>query len=161
MVILLQVVVLKNLELGVANWWITPFIYFYLILDLPVRFNPLYAMLYGGFLGFVVDIFWDTYGMHASAAIMIGFVRFYFLPLVLPRDGFDMNSSPQVINLGRLKYGFYLLIMSFVYHIWFFMVEKFSMSSFLLRMSQALISCLVAVALMYIIHYLYLKDNRR
>lgn len=159
--ILLQVVVIKNVELGFANWWVTPFIYFYLILDLPVKFNPLYSMLYAGVLGFIIDIFMDTYGMHASAAIFVAFLRNYFMPLLLPRDGFDMNSPATIQNFGTSKYMFYLFVMTFLYHLWFFLLEKFSFSSIFLRLSQATVSSLVAVALMMTIHYLYLKDSKR
>jgi hypothetical protein len=155
------VIVLKNLELGMANWWVTPFVFIYVILDFPVKFNPLYSMLFAGLLGFTIDIFYDTYGMHASSAIFMAFARFYFVPLILPRDGFDENSPATVKNLGWPKYFLYLLVMAFVYHLWFFMVEKFSFSSFPLRFSQALVSSLVAVGIMFIVQYLYSKETKR
>lgn len=161
LLVLLQVIVLKNLELGYANWWITPFIFIYVIIDFPVKFNPLYSMLLAGVLGFVIDIFYDTYGMHASAAVFMAFVRFYFIPLILPRDGFDENSSATIKNLGWPKYLLYLLVMAFLYHLWFFMVEKFSFSSFPLRFSQALVSSMVAVGLMFVVQYLYSKESKR
>lgn len=159
--ILVQVIVLKHLELGFANWWITPFIFIYLLIDLPVKFNPLYGMMIAGSLGFIIDIFYDTYGMHASAAIFLSFARYYFIPLILPRDGFDENSSATIRNLGFTKYLLYIFVLSFLYHLWFFMVEKFSFSSFPLRFSQALISSAVAVGLMLIIQYLYTKEVKR
>lgn len=161
LLVLFQVIVLKNIELGIANWWITPFIYIYIILDFPVRFNPLYSMLLAGLLGFVIDIFFDTYGMHASSAIFVAFVRYYFIPLIIPRDGMDENSSVSISNVGVPKYFLYLLVMAFLYHLWFFMVEKFSFSSFPLRFSQALVSSIVAVALMFIVQYLYSKEAKR
>lgn len=161
LLLLFQVIVLKNLEVGAANWWITPFIFIYIIIDLPVKFSPLYSMLLAGLLGFVIDMFYDTYGMHASAAIFMAFTRFYFIPLILPRDGFDANSPASVKNLGFPKYFLYLLVMAFMYHLWFFMVEKFSFSSFPLRFLQALVSSLVAVALMFIVQYLYSKEVKR
>ncbi|CAG5084241.1 hypothetical protein [Parvicella tangerina] len=161
LLILLQVIVLKNLELGVANWWVTPFVFIYLVIDFPVKFNPLYSMLLAGLLGFVIDVFYDTYGMHASAAIFMAFVRSYFIPMVLPRDGFDENSSATIRNLGWPKYLLYLFVMAFLYHLWFFMIEKFSFSSFPLRFSQALVSSLVAVAIMFLVQYLYVKEAKR
>lgn len=159
--VLLQVIVLKNIELGGANWWITPFIFIYIVIDFPVKFNALYSMLLAGVLGFVIDIFYDTYGMHASSAIFLAFARFYFVPLILPRDGFDETSSVSVRNLGWPKYLVYLFVLAFLYHLWFFMVEKFSFSSFPLRFSQALVSSLVAVGLMFIVQYLYSKEAKR
>lgn len=161
LLVLMQVIVLKNLELGFANWWITPFIFIYILVDLPVKFNPLYGMLIGGLMGFVIDIFYDTYGMHASAAIFLVTVRYYLIPMILPRDGFDMSSSPSLSNLGFIKYALLLLLLTFLYHLWFFMVEKFSFSSFPLRFSQALVSSLVATILMIVIQYLYTKDAKR
>ncbi len=161
LLVLLQVIVLKNLELGAANWWVTPFVFIYIILDFPVKFNPLYSMLLAGLLGFVIDVFYDTYGMHASAAIFVAFARFYFVPLILPRDGFDENSSATAKNLGWPKYLLYLFVMALFYHLWFFMVEKFSFSSFPLRFSQAFVSSVAAVGLMLIVQYLYVKETKR
>lgn len=159
--ILVQVIVLKHLELGFANWWITPFLFIYILIDLPVKFNPLYGMLAAGILGFIIDVFYDTYGMHASASIFMVFIRFYFIPLILPRDGFDENSSVTVKNIGLLKYLLYLFVLAFIYHLWFFMVEKFSFVSFPLRFAQALVSSITAVGLMFVVQYFNSREGKR
>lgn len=118
-------------------------------------------MLLAGLLGFIIDVFYDTYGMHASSAIFMAFVRYYFMPLMIPRDGIDENTPASIRNLGWPKYLLYILVMAFLYHLWFFMVEKFSLSSFPLRFSQALVSSIVSVGLMFIVQYLYVKEVKR
>jgi hypothetical protein len=159
-VILLQVVALKNLELGAANWWITPFVYFVIILDLPVKFNPLLSMLIGLVFGLVIDAFYDTYGLHASAAVALSFCRYYLAGFVLPRDGFDTGSSITFRNVGSIKFLVYIGVLSLIYHLWFFAFEAFTLDSFLLRLSQAFVSSLSAMGILIILHFAFVKFDK-
>ncbi len=159
-VILLQVVALKNLELGAANWWITPFIYFVIILDLPVKFNPLLSMLIGLVFGLVIDAFYDTYGLHASAAVALSFFRYYLVGFVLPRDGFDTGSSITIRNVGTVKYLVYIGILCLIYHLWFFAFEAFTFDSFFLRLSQAFVSSFVAMSILILLHFSFIKFDK-
>lgn len=159
-IILLQVIVLKEMELGAANWWITPFVYFIIILDLPLKINPLLSMLVAFSLGIVIDMFYNTFGMHASACVFLAFLRHYFVILLLPRDGFDMNTTFTIKNVGFLKYLFYIGILSISYHLWFFIFERFSFDFFLLRLSQALTSGIFAVFLIILLHLVFVKTQK-
>jgi hypothetical protein len=159
-VILFQVVALKNLELGVANWWITPFVYFVIILDLPVKFNPIFSMLIALMLGFIIDVFYDTYGMHASACVTLAFLKHYLSIIMLPRDGFDTGSSMTIKNIGALKYVVFIGVLSIFYHLWFFAFEAFTFQSFFLRLSQAFVSGLFATVLLVFLHYAFNKFEK-
>lgn len=68
--ILIQVLVLKSIDIGLANWWITPFFYIILIIELPVRTNGAIILLLAALMGFLVDIFYNTLGFHMSAAVL-------------------------------------------------------------------------------------------
>ena len=159
-VILLQVVALKNLELGFANWWITPFVYFVIILDLPVKFSPLLAMLLGLAFGFVIDVFYDTYGLHASAGVFLAFLRYYLAGIMMPRDGFDTGSAMTMRNIGTIKYIVFIAILAIGYHLWFFAFEAFTFNSFLLRLSQAIVSGLFATVLLVFLHFAFIKFDK-
>jgi len=153
-------VALKNLELGAANWWVTPFVYFIVILDLPVKFNPILSMLVALILGLVIDMFYDTYGLHASAAVSIAMFRYYFTGFILPRDGFDTSSSLTVQNVGLGKYLVYIGVLSVIYHLWFFSLEAFTFDMFFLRLTQAFVSSVVAVVVILFLHYVFVKFDR-
>lgn len=159
-VILLQVVALKNLELGAANWWITPFVYFVIILDLPVKFNPLLSMFIALVFGLVIDAFYDTYGLHASAGVALAFCKYYISSFILPRDGFDTGSSITIKNVGSIKYLVYIGVLCLIYHLWFFAFEAFTFDSFFLRLSQALVSSLVAMAILVLLHFSFIKIDK-
>ena len=63
-----QVLILKNVVL-----FDTAFCFLYLgfLLLLPVETNPLVLMGVGFLLGFSVDMFYDSLGIHAGAAVFI------------------------------------------------------------------------------------------
>lgn len=161
LLILLQVTVLKALELGAANWWITPFVYIIFILELPIRIAPITLLLSAMGMGLVIDLFYDSLGFHASAAVFVAFLRFYFLKLIIPKDGLDPNASPVISSIGRLKYGLYIFLMLLCYHLWFFIIEIFRFSDFFLRFSQAIVSAIFATILCFIIHFIFQKQKKK
>ncbi len=70
--VLLQVLVMNNIHLFRIA---TPFIYIYVILKLPVDLNRLGVIVISFLLGLTVDVFSNTFGIHAAACSFIGFVR--------------------------------------------------------------------------------------
>jgi len=59
------------------------------ILVLPVDVSKHQILLFGFFLGLVIDLFSSTIGLHTSAALLIAFLRFFLLKYLAPRDGFN------------------------------------------------------------------------
>jgi hypothetical protein len=161
LLILLQVTVLKELELGAANWWITPFVYILFILELPVKIAPITILLSAMGMGLIIDVFYDSLGFHASAAVFVAFLRFYVLRLLIPKDGFDPNASPLISSIGGLKYATYIFTMLLCYHLWFFIVEIFRFSDFFVRFGQAIISAVFATIICVVIHLIFQKQKRK
>jgi len=156
----IQVILLKNLDLGFGNWWLTPFIFILFVLELPVRINQSLLLLIAFGLGLFLDVFYDTLGLHASASLFAAFIRIYILKTVVPKEGFDPYGSPGIQTLGFIKYTFYISIVLFSYHLWFFILEAFSFSSLLLRLSQSLLSTIVAIGIALLIQYIFIVKKK-
>ena len=157
---LIHVVSFEYLELGAASCWVTPFVYFILIFVLSVMFNPILSIFVALILGLVIHMLYDTYGLHASAAVSIAMFRYYFTGFILPRDGFDTSSSLTVQNVGLGKYLVYIGVLSVIYHLWFFSLEAFTFDMFFLRLTQAFVSSVVAVVVILFLHYVFVKFDR-
>lgn len=158
--ILVQVLVLKSIDIGVANWWITPFFYIIFIIELPVRFNSSLALLLAAIMGFLVDIFYNMPGFHMSAAVLTAFVRNYILSLTAPREGFEPTARPNIRTIGLNKYMIYSGMLFLIYHLWFFIIEVFSFSNLFLRFTQAIASGLVALGLAILFHFMFNKTKK-
>ena len=77
--VLLQVLLLRNLVLFNSAFC---FLYIAFILLLPIEWNSLVLMVIGFFLGFTIDIFYDSMGLHAMATVVVCLVFVAFAAVV-------------------------------------------------------------------------------
>ena len=72
LLILVQVLLLNRIALfGI----VTPVLYIYFLLKLPVGRNPFYVIISGFLLGLIIDIFLNTPGMNAAATTIVAACR--------------------------------------------------------------------------------------
>ena len=68
----IQVVILNNVQLGT---FINPFLYVLFLLTLPVNMPRLALLPIAMVTGLVIDMFQNTPGMHASACLVMAYMR--------------------------------------------------------------------------------------
>ena len=150
-----QVLILKNIDINFGS-----FQYFHLIIYpafimlLPVRTSKPLVILLAFLSGMCVDLFYDSPGIHASAATLIGFIRPNVLKLVEPVEGFSVSDSPGVRSLGFGPFLIFAAIMLFIYLLFYFSVEAFSflyLGDILLRTIFSFIVSLVLLVLVQLI----------
>lgn len=145
--VLLQVLILNNVHIA---GYATPFLYIYLILKFESDTPRNALMLWAFFLGLAVDIFSDTPGMNASAAVLLAFLRPTFLRLFVPRDMFEC-FVPSIRTMGISPFLKYLVVSVFVHHAVLLTIEFFSLAhvgTLLLRIVASTlltVSCIMAV----------------
>lgn len=154
LLILLQVLIIDQVQLGKMSSYITPFIYFIFILTLPHTSSAWLVMLIGFAMGITTDIFNGTLGIHASSLVMLAYIRPFLLKSIAPRDGFDVNKKPSIYSIERNRFIAYVLISSFIFHLWFFTVEILRFSSYHITLLKAVLSAIVATILITILQYI-------
>ena len=121
---LVQVLVLNNIFLfGVA----TPFLYIYPILILNKHINHNILMLIAFAAGLLVDIFSNTPGVNAGAAVLIAYMRPGVLRMYAPREEFD-DFEPSIHVLGPMHFLRYALTALLIHHAAVFLLEAFSLA---------------------------------
>ena len=81
--VLIQVLVLNNIHfLRIA----TPFLYLYFILKMPVGVSRAQVVFFSFLVGFVIDLFSNTPGMHAAACTLAGFCREPLIAVFMGKD---------------------------------------------------------------------------
>ena len=87
LLILLQVLVFDNMHI---NGYINPYLYVLFILLIPFE-TPQWLLLLTAFaLGFGVDLFSDTMGMHTAACVFMAFCRPGVLRMVFSTKDYEV-----------------------------------------------------------------------
>ena len=105
--VLLQVLLLNNIQIaGVIN----PFLYIYFIIALPIHTNRISLVFIGFALGLVIDVFSNTWGIHAMATTLIAFLRPYIFRVVSTQEELD-KVMPRFRTMGA-NYVKYIVLMA-------------------------------------------------
>jgi len=155
--VLLQVLVVDQINLGVASQFIIPSIYFLFVLMLPHTISNGMLMLLAFAIGITVDVFKSTPGMHASAMVVLGYSRPYLLKIIEPREGFDVLKTPSIYSMRKNIYVVYVGVAALVFHLWFFTIEVMRFSDFHIVLLKTLCSSVVSALLIILIQYLSVK----
>lgn len=140
--VLLQVLLFNNLHIaGVIN----PFLYVYLIIALPIQMNRMLLLMIGFVLGLVIDVFSNTWGIHAMATTLIAYLRPYVFVLVSTQEELD-RVIPRYRTMG-VNYLKYIVVMVLVHHLMLFALEAFSFRYFWFVLLKALVSSVITLIL--------------
>ncbi|HMO40556.1 MAG TPA: hypothetical protein PKC76_15020 [Saprospiraceae bacterium] len=125
--LLAQTLVLKRMTL-----WSDGFQYFQIllyplfILLLPIGTPRALVLVLAMAMGLGVDVFYDSPGVHASALVFTGFIRYRVLRWLTPANGYGTNPSPTKARLGPAWFLRYTAIMFGVHLFFYFSVEYFT-----------------------------------
>jgi len=119
---LLQVLVLNHIDLfGYLN----PMVYIMWVLLFPIRKNKSALLIFSFLLGLSIDIFSDSGGINAAAAVFIAYVRLPVLKAVLRKTDFDF----VLFNIRSIAFSKSLLFIGIligIHHFIVFSLEYFS-----------------------------------
>lgn len=150
LVVLVQVLIFNNIELG---GYLNPYVYIIFIVLLPFE-TPGWALLLLGFvLGFSIDIFSETMGMHTAATVFMAYMRPLALSIVSPRDGYESGSFPRVHYYGIRWFLQYALILVFAHHLVLFLTELFRMQDLFHVLLRILLSTLFSLTIICMSQY--------
>ncbi len=154
---LAQVLLLKNLVLFNTAFC---FLYVVFILLLPVETNNLLLMLIGFLLGFTIDIFYDSLGLHAMALVAVGYVRNYWLGVITPQGGYDSGVTPTLASNGLQWFLIYSIPLLFFHHTILFFVEAAGFSRFGFTLLKVIMSLLFTLSVVLILQYFSIERRR-
>lgn len=157
MLVLLQVLIVQNIRLG-SSIILFPYVLF--ILLLPFETPKLLVLILSFFIGIIIDMFYDTAGIHAAACTVIGYLRYYILKIVSPREGYDVGLSPTISSMGTIWFITYSLSIIFIHHLFIFYIEIFRFNEFFRTLLRVILSTIGTFIFVYIIQFLFYKTNR-
>ena len=126
-ILLIQILVFRQLEFGDSILRYAHILFYpVIIILLPLKFSRNGLIVFGFLIGIVLDIFYNSIGIHAAAAVFTAFIRPYILQIIEPRGGYNVNISPTRFHLGINWFLKYASILTFLHCFFYFSVEAFS-----------------------------------
>jgi hypothetical protein len=130
------------------------FIYVAFILFLPIEINTLALMFIGFSLGIMVDIFYDSLGLHAFTLVLIAYLRNYWLSAISPQGGYDTGAGPTLVVNGVQWFLVYTVPMIFLHHFVLFFLEAGGFVVFWYTMLKVIASLLFTMTVILVIQYI-------
>ena len=84
------------------------------------------ALMIGLALGIVIDLFYDSLGVHASACVFAAFMRPLILQFLEPRGGYPVNANPTMREFGVVWFMRYSGSILLLHLAFYFCVEVFT-----------------------------------
>ena len=154
--LLLQVLIFRNVALFDMSFC---FVYVAILLLFPLETNRIVFLATGFFTGLLVDVFYNSLGIHAFAGVFLCYIRYYWLQLITPQGGYESNMSPTLHAMGFTWFFTYALPIIFLHQIILFYVE-IGFDHFWFTFLKVLLSTLFTFTVVVLIQALFYKKIR-
>lgn len=155
--LLIQIFFLKNLALFGQAF---AFLYLLGILLLPISLRPIPLLLIAFGMGFVVDVFYETIGIHMAAATLLAFFRPFWLKIISPIGGYDDMQAPTLGEMGLGWFLSYAFPLVFIFSMAFFSMDQWGFGSFFSILTKSLFSSIFTCLLAILVQLLFFKRRR-
>ncbi|MNU65209.1 hypothetical protein D3C71_544980 [compost metagenome] len=155
--VLFQVLILNNVEPGLGMYIM---IYPLFIFMLPFQMGTVPLMLLSFVFGLVIDSFSNTFGLHASSAVVMAFFRPIIFKWLSPRDGYENVESVSVYSMGGrwFLYAYGTLIL--IHHTWFFAIESFKLNEFVWILLKIGLSAPSSFLLSLLVQFIFISNKK-
>lgn len=138
-----------------------PFVFIYVILRLPITLSQNWVLTIAFFLGLLVDIFSDTYGMNSLSSTIIAALRKPVLRIYFPREEDLTYPQPSIRSLGFAVYLKYALTLTLIYCGVLFLIEAFTFFNPLQLIVRIVASTLLSTVIIVSIDSLTLRRSEK
>jgi len=150
-----QILIFNNMNLF---GYINPYPYILFIILYPVNGNKTGLLLASFLLGFILDMFCNSGGVHAIACLMLAYYRPYIF-----KFSFGLSYEYQTVKLNDVltpeRFSF-LLIAVVLHHFTLFLLEIFRITFILEILLKTVLSTLFTLLVSVIIIYI-IKPSKR
>jgi hypothetical protein len=151
-----QILFLRDFSLGSYAFC---FIYLWPIVKSPIEVKPVKFIIFAFLLGWTVDIFYDTHGMHAAACLAVAYFRPFLIKVLTPTNGYDERAGISLRELSWLWFLPYVFTILFAHHIILFFLESSDSSLFSLSFLRAFISAILGLVIFILFELFSMKES--
>lgn len=126
LLILLQVLVLNHIHLF---HYATPLLFVYFLMRFPFGYPRWAVLLWGFFMGIILDMFTNTPGVTASAMTIMALITPYIMRLFVSKEDY-IADPPSLKSMGIESYYKYAATYILISNVIFFTFEMFNLVHF-------------------------------
>ena len=142
--------------------FITPYLYFLFILWMPFKTSRPSLLIVSFLLGFSLDAFLKTPGLHAAPCVLIAYLRPFIINLLVPKETKELSlGSPSRTTMGFAPYALYVVVLTIVHHIYLVLLEWMQFGNFWYFTGKIFFTTLISLLLITITELLFSKRGRR
>jgi len=154
LILIFQILVLNEF---LFSQYINPYLYITIILFLPIQINRIKLLLYGFFIGLIIDIgsitFQDYGPVHAIATLTLAYFRFRFIRLISIR-GYNIQDL-DFNHLSFYRLSLYLFTTTIFHH---FLLFYFSyLENIFYTLKITFFSGFFTIILLTCLYYIFYK----
>ncbi|MGK7397033.1 MAG: Rod shape-determining protein MreD [Candidatus Cyclobacteriaceae bacterium M3_2C_046] len=155
--VVLQVLIMKNIVLFDRAFC---FIYVAFLLLLPLESGKLPLIFLGFITGLIIDVFYDSLGIHTAASVLIMYLRPYWMNVITTKGSEENVYSPTLRNMGFEWFVTYALPLIFIHHLALFFIEAGGFHMVLFTFTKVILSTLLTFIFIVIFQYLFYPKER-
>ena len=150
-----QVMILSNIYfLGYLN----PYYYPVLLLLIAPTINQHMLLIIAFLTGFIVDAFEQTGAIHASATVILAYLRPVFLRLISTQSGRELTSL-SISSLGIKNFSLYVGIAVFCHHIVLYFLDSLRLSNFDVILWRSFQTSLLSFVVILLVHGIFYRNK--
>jgi hypothetical protein len=118
-------------------------------------------MLVAFALGFTLDCFTNSYGLHAAPCVLIAYLRPFLINLLISQEGAESNyNEPSIQSMGFAPYFTYVTILTFIHHCFLFFLEALQTGGYFYFILKSLSSTVVSLLLILLIELIFVRKQK-
>ncbi len=146
-----QVLILANIQ---VSTFINFFIYPMFLLLLPIR-TPRSAQIVLAFLlGILVDVFYNTPGLHAAVSTFTAYMRDVILRIIEPRGGYTSDKTPNRRLFGDQWFWQYAAFLLFIHILLYCILEEFAIPNSFVFFQRFFLTYIFSLVIVILPQYL-------
>jgi hypothetical protein len=154
LLVLVQVLIFNQVQFG---GFLNPYVYILFVILLPLS-APRYLVLILGFaLGFIIDIFSNSLGVHSAATVFIAYIRPLVIRVISNRED-DRNDYPGLHQNKLTWFLSYVAIMVLLHHLLLFYIEVYTFANFLNTLFRVFLSSVFSIIIIVLSQFLVFRD---
>lgn len=152
-----QVLLIDHINLG---GYINPPLYILFILLLPFETPGWFLLLSSFLLGFSIDIFSNSVGLHAASCVFMAYMRPTIIRAVGAPAVYEGYLSPGIPDMGTRWFVIYSLLLILLHQLALSILESFHFAEAGLIFIRMILSSLFTLVLVVLIEYLFMTKRK-